>query len=89
MRFGEAKVDAGLHAAAAQLLIVALTHHPSLVDLLLFPTSLAGAAQGAAPAEVSPAVSTVYQILLLVWISLLGTMQRIMRVCLANFFSRI
>ncbi|BDA41474.1 probable Nucleoporin NUP188 homolog at N-terminal half [Coccomyxa sp. Obi] len=55
MRVGEAKLDAGLYAGGAQLLIVALTHHPSLVDLLLFPSSLAEAAQDAAPAERSTA----------------------------------
>lgn len=61
MKVGEAKVDAGSYTAAAQLLIVALTYHPSLVDLLLSPSRLAEAAQDAAPAEGSTAVSTLYQ----------------------------
>ena len=49
LRLGDGKVEAGLYAASAQLLIVALTCHPSLVDLLLFPSSLSDAEPEAAP----------------------------------------
>ena len=34
------EVDAAHYAAAAQLLILALAAHPSLADLMLFPTGL-------------------------------------------------
>ena len=38
-----ARTDAGLYTAAVELVLIALTHHPSLVDFLLFPTALQGA----------------------------------------------
>ncbi len=37
-----ARADAGLYTAAVELVLIALTHHPSLVDFLLFPTALQG-----------------------------------------------
>ncbi len=40
LRLGNSKVDVGLYGAATRLLILALTYHPSLVDLLLFPSGL-------------------------------------------------
>ena len=41
-----AGTDAGLYTAAVELLLIALTHHPSLVDFLLFPTALQGSPDG-------------------------------------------
>ena len=32
----------GQYTAATELLLVALSHHPSLLDMLLFPTGLQG-----------------------------------------------
>ena len=34
------KADAEEYTAAVELLLVALAHHPSLVDFMLFPTGL-------------------------------------------------
>ena len=48
----EARTDAGLYTAAVELVLIALTHHPSLVDFLLFPTALQGS-----PDEVRPDMS--------------------------------
>ena len=39
------EVDAACYAAAAQLLILALAAHPSLADLMLFPTGLQASAE--------------------------------------------
>jgi len=36
------KADAGLYTAAVELLLIALAHHPSLVNFMLFPTALQG-----------------------------------------------
>ena len=37
-----ARTDAGLYTSAVELVLIALAHHPSLVDFLLFPTALQG-----------------------------------------------
>ena len=36
------KADPGLYTAAVELLLAALAYHPSLVDVMLFPTALQG-----------------------------------------------
>ena len=36
------KVDPRLYTAAVELLLAALAYHPSLVDVMLFPTALQG-----------------------------------------------
>ena len=51
-RVGEGQEDASLYQAASQLLMLALAHHPSLVDLMLFPSSLTGTAAAKTPDEV-------------------------------------
>ena len=51
----EEEVDAERFTAAAELLLVALTHHPSLTDILLFPTTLSESASGS-PSDVSPPI---------------------------------
>lgn len=57
LRLSDGKVDADLYAASAQLLIVALTSHPSLVDLLLFQSSLTDTEAEAAPPGTSGVMS--------------------------------
>lgn len=54
-RVQEEEVDAERFTAAAELLLVALTHHPSLTDILLFPTALSESASGS-PSDVSPPI---------------------------------
>ena len=36
------KVAPGLYTAAVELLLATLAHHPSLLDVMLFPTALQG-----------------------------------------------
>ena len=45
--------DSEQYSAAIELLLIALGHHPSLVDMMLFPTGLQGS-----PEEVSLSVVT-------------------------------
>ena len=45
--------DPGQYSAAIELLLIALSHHPSLVDMMLFPTDLQGS-QGKVSLSVVP-----------------------------------
>ncbi len=53
LRLEDAKVDVSLYAANVQHLVAALTFHPSVVDLLLFPSALTDSEAEATPAGTS------------------------------------
>ena len=52
----DVKMDAGLYTAAVELVLVALAHHPSLVDFLLFPTALQGRSEVVSPLQATSTI---------------------------------
>jgi hypothetical protein len=59
---GAPDLDAQRYAAACRMLALALADHPSLVDLMLFPTSL-GASPEEAPAPDKASAQTCHVLL--------------------------